>query len=176
MDPGTPEGGITPDPDAFLAYLRAGDAAEARRRERWNRQLLVDSSSVGGALAAAVDNPVTLFLVTGRRLAGTLGAAGEHVARLEAHAVTMWVSTAAVVAVECTHELPAAGPLPGGPTMAEVLADLVDGPTVTLGLAGGTELRGRIVGAGEDAVVLAGRSAGRSYASVDAVAWVSAPA
>lgn len=165
-----------PDPDAFLAELRSEEAAEARRRERWSRQLLVDSSSVGGALAAAVGDPVTLFLVTGRRLAGTLGRASAHVARLDAHAVTTWVVTGSVVAVECTHELPAAGPVPDGPTMVEVLADLVDGPGVTLGLLGGAELRGRVVGAGADAVVLAGRGSGRSYASVDAVAWVSAPA
>jgi hypothetical protein len=167
MDHPDPEGA-----DGFLADAVADAAIEERRREHWLRHRLAEAATLHGALGGAVGAEVRLDLVTGDRLSGPLLAAGSDVLAVVVAGRITWVSLPAVVAVEVAAPVPAAGPAPGGVTMAEALAELVDTGPVRVGLLGGTVLGGEVVAVGE-ALTLRDAGGRTAYASVDAVVWAA---
>lgn len=170
MDIDGPEGA-----DRFVADLRADAAIDARRRERWLRRRLAEASTIPGAVAGATGRTVRLHLEGGSVVAGELLDGAEDLATVDTPAGTAWVVVSAVVALEVRGPVPAAGPAPVGRSLAEVLTDLVDERRpVRLGLRTGAVVEGELQAVGEVAV-LATAGGRTAYASLDAVAWASAP-
>lgn len=177
----------TPDPggshethdavDVAAADLRIDVEIEARRRERWIRHRLAESSTLTGALAAAISQDVAVQLLTGDRVTGLLVSVGSDVIEVQRRHGTTWVSIDAVTALEVGAPLPAAGPASGGASMVEVLCDLVEHRVeVSLTLAGGTSITGAVRAVGDVALVDTGPGGRTAYVPVSSIVSVTTAA
>lgn len=163
--------------DRFAADLRADEAVERRRRERWDRLRRQALTTLPAALVTAIGSAVTLLLSDGSTLAGVVTDVGADHVELRAATADHWVALAAVVGIESEHPFVADAEELAERTarLVEVLEDLAaqDGD-VTVRLTGGTTVRGQVIAAGEALTLRTGDRARTLLLSLTAVEVVSA--
>lgn len=160
---------LAPDPLAaeltrWAAILRAEDAVRARSRERWLRQQAEEGATWIGTLVDLAErrHPVVVDLRSGATISGALVGVGEDVclltAALQPSASTL-VALAHVGAVRARTPAPGAASGDRSPTLRLTLAGALgllaaEREAARIGLAGGGEVTGRILGIGADVVTV----------------------
>ena len=158
-------------PDPFAAELnrwaaerRAEDAATSRSRERWLRQQAEEGATWLGVLLDLAERrqAVVVDLRSGATVSGELVGVGEDVCFLTGLArrsPTTLVALVHVGAVRAREPAPSVASGDRRPalrlTLAGVLGSLAaEREVIRVGLAGGGEVTGRILGAGADVLTL----------------------
>jgi hypothetical protein len=170
------------DPDRELSETRVADAADARRRQRRERELQIEESTLRGVLCGLVDvgHPVVVVGAGGRRTSGVLVDVGVDVIVVETTAgpVTA-IKIGAVAAIEADG-LSAGGAGAGRPessdrTFAEQVADLVGtGEVVGFHLQHDIRFDGEVLGVGQDVAIVRAAGSQTIYVALDSmneVAW-----
>jgi hypothetical protein len=170
------------DPDRELAEAKVAEAAEARRRHRRERELLIEESTFRAVLTGLVDSRHSVVVVTagGRRTAGVLVEVGLDVVVMETAAgLIAAIRIASVLAIEAANvgvgSSESQRDLTRLRTFADVIADVGGtGETITLQLATGVHLDGEMLGVGQDVVIVRAGGSQTIYVALDSLnelAW-----
>ena len=170
------------DPDHELAEAKVAEAAEARRRHRRERDLLIEESTFRGVLTGLVDSRRSIVAVGagGRRTTGVLVEIGSDVVVMETTAgLIAAIRITSVLAIE-TADLGAAWSSTEQSstkhrTFADIVADVAGtGEVVALDLATGVHLDGEVLGVGQDLVIVRAGGSQTIYVALDSLnelAW-----
>jgi hypothetical protein len=160
---------MAPDPLAaelsrWAAELRAQDATRSRTRERWLRQQAEEGATWTGTLLDLAERrqAVVVHLRSGATLPGALVGVGEDVCLLAGPArrsPTTLVALVHVCAVRARAQAAGAASGDRNPTLRLTLAGALstlaaEREVARIGLAGGGDVTGRILGAGADVLTL----------------------
>ena len=155
MNTALPEGDFPEDPasgaDRYVADSRGDEAVEARRRERWSRQLRAEATTLNVALDAAIGVPVVLVLSTGERAPVVISDLGADHVEVRMQACTRWIPLRVIVALESERAFVVDAEELTEPTtlLVDVLESLAaDDRRVAVALPGGTVVRGDLVAVG----------------------------
>lgn len=158
------------DPDRYVADARHADAAHARRRDRWRRARIAESTTLRGALASLVGLQVELHLASGSTTRGTVDRVGVDFVELLATGGSQWFSLSAVLSFEASDSFGAEVDEHLELSLFDLLEQLGEQrDPVVVTIRSGTVVAGDVVTVGEMLIVVDPTTARRGAVPLDAI-------
>ena len=151
--------------ERFVADARIEDAIDARAREHWLRRRASEEATLEGLCwdLAERGEPVVVSTVAGHGHRGRIDALGEDFLAVATRDSTVLVPFHALVTIAARESAePAARPVRGGVSLAEVLTEVApERPTVRARCRGGETVLGELRHGGRDVIAVRTGESGR---------------